>query len=261
MPFPLAFGITAADRPDHERLGSAVERLGYAELWANDTRRGDGLALLAAAANATRTLRLAVGVVSLTEHSPGDVHRRVIESGIPLDRFTLGVGAGASASLDLVRAGVGELRELLPGVPIAVAAVGPRMLRLAGEIADAVVATWSLPDRVAWIREQVEAGAGGAGRATPRIALYVRTALGPGAVERLRGEMERYRGYGRHYARSFESQPDRPVGVAVESGDPAELAAALDAYRAVADTVVVRGLPAGDAVEDWIALAAAIQDG
>lgn len=258
MPNTLAFGITAADRPGHDRLGTLIERCGYAELWANDTRRGDGLALLAAASSGTSTLRLAVGVVSLTEHTPAAIHRRVTDAGLPLDRFTLGVGAGSSTSLDLVRNGVGELRQLLPGVPIAVAAVGPRMLSLAGEVADAVVATWSLPERVTWIRRQLDAGAAGAGRATPRLALYVRTAIGAGATDRLRAEMERYRGYGQHYARAFDEQPDRPVGVAVESGSAVEIAAGLAPYRIAADTLVVRGLPAGDAIEDWISLASAI---
>jgi alkanesulfonate monooxygenase SsuD/methylene tetrahydromethanopterin reductase-like flavin-dependent oxidoreductase (luciferase family) len=135
-----------------------------------------------------------------------------------------------------------------------VAAVGPRMLRLAGEVADAVVATWSLPERVSWIRQQLDAGAADAGRATPRLALYVRTAIGAGAADRLRAEMERYRGYGRHYARAFDEQPDRPVGVAVESGSRVEVAAGLAPYREAVDTLVVRG----DAIEDWISLASAI---
>lgn len=222
-------------------------------MWANDTRGGDGVATLAALAGDTRRLRLGLGVVALSEHSPEAIARRLSDAGLPLDRLTLGVGAGSSASLALVRDGVAELRALLPGLPIAIAAVGPRMLSLAGEIADAVVATWARPDRVPWIREQVAAGGG-----APRLVLYVRTAVGPGAASRLRGEMDRYARYGRHYARAFEAQPDGLVGIAVESGDPADLAAALVPYRSVAETVVVRAIPTEDTVDAWLEVATAV---
>lgn len=256
MSADLAFGITAASRPDHARLGAELERLGYAELWVNDTQRGDGIATLHEVAAGTSALRLGLGVVALSEHSPSAITERLAGATLPLDRLTLGVGTGASSSLGLVREGVTELRSLLPDVPIAVAAVGPRMLRLAGEVADAVIATWALPDRVAWIRERLAEGADAAGRPAPRLVLYVRTAIGPGAESRLRMEMDRYASYGPHYARAFAAQPDRLVGIAVESGDAAELAAALAPYRSVADTVVVRGLPADDTVDAWLEIAA-----
>lgn len=252
---PLAFGITAAQRDAHGRLGAELQRLGYDEAWSNDTRRGDGLATLAAVARGAPGLALGVGVVALSEHDPRRIAERVMTSGIALDRFTLGVGSGSSASLALVRDGVGALRHLLPSVPIAVAAVGPRMLHLAGEVADAVVATWSLPERVAEIRDHVAAGAQVAGRPPPRIVLYVRVSAGPGAESRLRTEMDRYAAYGRHYARAFASQLGGLIGLAVESGDRDEMEAALMAYRSVADTVVVRALPRDDTINAWLEIA------
>ena len=256
----IAFGITAAERLDHARLGSELERLGYRELWANDTRRGDGLATLAQVAMGTSSLRLGVGVVALSEHPAAALVARVHGAGIPLDRLTLGVGAGSSASLALVRDGVSQLRALLPDIPIAVAAVGPRMLRLAGEIADAVVATWALPDRLAWIRERLSEGADAAGHHPPRVVLYLRTAVGPGAGSRLRAEMDRYAAYGPHYARAFEAQPGSLVGVAVESGSVDELAGALAPYRSAADTLVVRALPVEDSVDAWLEVASVVAD-
>lgn len=253
-----AFGITAADRPDAARLGRAIERLGYDELWANDTRRGDGLTTLAASSSAVPTLRLGVGVIALSEQPPARIAERVAASGIDAARLTLGVGSGASASLALVRDAVGELRRLLPHQAIGVAAVGPRMARLAGEIADAVVANWALPDRLAFVRDRLSKGAAATGRPAPRLVAYVRTAVGPGAERRLRDEMARYAGFGTHYARAFAAQPGgQPIGVAVESGHPAEVAAALAPYRPVADAVVVRGLPAGDEVDAWLEVARA----
>lgn len=267
LPYPLmhrihAFGITAASRSDHARLGRELGRLGYAEVWANDTRRGDGIRTLVELSTGTSALHLAVGVIALSEYSPARVAERVQASGLGAERLTLGVGSGSSASLGLVRDGVVELRRLLPAHTIAVAAVGPRMLHLAGEVADAVVTNWTLPDRLSLQRERIVAGAYSAGRPTPRLVSYVRTAIGRGAEERIRAEMERYRRYGGgHYARAFDEQPGALIGVAVDSGDAAELRAALEPYRAVADTLVVRGLPSDDSVDGWLEIAAAASAG
>lgn len=255
MTAELAFGITAASRPDHARLGATLERLGYAELWVNDTRRGDGVAALAEILPGTATLRVGLGVVALSEYPPAVIPERLASGGVPLDRLTVGVGSGASASLDLVRDGVTELRSLLPGTPIAIAAVGPRMLRLAGEVADAAVAAWANPARLAWARERMAQGADAAGRPIPRLVAYVRTAIGHGATHRLLAAMAQYRAYGPQYARAFEAQADGPVGVAVESGDPAELNAALAPYRSVVNTLVVRALPVEDSVDAWLEIA------
>lgn len=255
MPADLAFGITAGTRPDLARLGAQVERLGYVELWSNDTRRADGVATLAAVAPGTARLGLALGVVALSEHRPADIVERLEAASLPRDRLVLGVGSGSSASLDLVRHGVTELRSRLPGVPIAMAAVGPRMLRLAGQLADAVVATWAMPARVPWIRDQLEAGAHAAGRPAPRLILYVRCSLGSGAAPGLRAEMERYASYGTHYARAFAAQPDGLVGIAAD--DAESLGHALREYQAVTDTVVVRAIPANDSVDAWLEVASA----
>ena len=257
----LAFGITAAVRDGHGRLVTEVERLGYSELWVNDTPRGDGLATLAAVAQGTRSLRFGVGVIALSEQTPAQIAARVLAARLPSDRLTIGVGSGSSPSLALVRDGVTELRQLLSDMPIAVAAVGPRMAHLAGEVADVVVANWALPDRLAWIRQRVAEGADAAERPAPRFVAYVRTAVGAGSNNRLRDEMDRYRSYGAHYARAFDEQPIELIGVAVESGDSADVAAALAPYWSVVDTVVVRGLPIGDTVEAWLGVAATAATG
>lgn len=252
-----AFGITAAVRPGSARLGTGVEALGYDELWVNDSRRGDGLATLAAVASETSKLALGVGVVALSEHAPAVIAERVRAASLAPERLTLGVGSGSSRSLDLVRGGVAELRRLLPEHRVAVAAVGPRMARLGGEIADAVVANWALPERLDELRELVAEGAGQGGRPAPRLVAYVRTAVGPGAESRLRDEMNRYARVGEHYARAFAEGHGRLIGVAVDSGDTSSVAAALAPYRSVVDTVVVRGLPATDTVDAWLDVARA----
>ncbi|MEO5985829.1 MAG: LLM class flavin-dependent oxidoreductase [Candidatus Limnocylindria bacterium] len=251
----LAFGITAADRPDHVRLGADLERLGYDELWANDTRAGDGLATLTAAAVETTSLGFGVGVIALSEQHPPQIADRLAGSGLPIARLVLGVGSGSSASLQLVRDGVAEMRRLVPGVSIGMAAIGPRMAHLAGEIADVVIANWAVPERLAWVRGHVAEGATDAGRPEPRFVAYVRTAVGPDAAGRLQAEMDRYRGYGAYYARAFEAQPPGLIGVA--GSGQREVVAGIAAYAAIADTTVVRGLPADDSVDAWLTVARA----
>lgn len=254
-PSGLAFGITAAARPDHARLGAELERLGYRELWANDTRTGDGLTTLAAAALETTALGFGIGVIALSEQHPERIAGRVAAAGLPNDRLALGVGSGSSASLQLVRGGVAELRRLLPEVSIGMAALGPRMAHLAGEIADVVIANWAVPERLAWVRRHVREGAADSGRPEPRFVAYVRTAVGPDAEMRLQAEMDRYRGYGAHYARAFDAQPAGLIGVA--GAGPREVDAGLAAYASVADTTVVRGLPTDDSVDGWLTVARA----
>lgn len=253
----VAFGISAGERTGQAELATVVEALGYGELWVNDTRHADGLATLGSMAPATRALRFGVGVMALSEQPPERIAERVQEAALPVERLSVGVGSGSSRSLDLVRAGVAQLRRLLPDHRLGVAAVGPRMAALAGELADDVVANWALPERLAELRGQIAAGASSVGRPVPRLVAYVRTAVGPGAEARVRAEMERYARYAPHYARAFAAQPASLVGVAVEPADPAAVAQALAPYRSVVDTVVVRALPLDDSVDAWLEVARA----
>ena len=234
-----------------------IEALGYDELWVNDTRRGDGLATLGTIAPATSRLALALGVVALSEQDPQRILERVRSAAIPASRLMLGVGSGDSRSLDLVRVGVAELRNLLPEYSLAVAAVGPRMARLAGEVADAVVANWALPDRLAQLRDLVALGAAAVDRPPPPLVAYVPTAGGTGAETRRRADMERYAAYGVHYARAFAEQRGSLVGIAIESPERSAVERALGPYRAVVDTLVVRGLPSDDSVDAWLEVARA----
>jgi alkanesulfonate monooxygenase SsuD/methylene tetrahydromethanopterin reductase-like flavin-dependent oxidoreductase (luciferase family) len=96
-------------------------------------------------------------------------------------RFVLGVGSGQMGHpAEEMRAYVDALRRQLPaGVPIYVAALGPRMLRLAAELADGVALNWCTPEQVSWSRRIVEQAAAAAGRPVPRIVSYIRTCVAP----------------------------------------------------------------------------------
>lgn len=66
-----------------------------------------------------------------------------------------------------------------PHVPVYLGALGPRMLRLAGEAADGVALNWCGPDEIAWSRRRVVEGARATGRdpAAVRVVEYVRVAV------------------------------------------------------------------------------------
>jgi alkanesulfonate monooxygenase SsuD/methylene tetrahydromethanopterin reductase-like flavin-dependent oxidoreductase (luciferase family) len=86
-----------------------------------------------------------------------------------------GTGSGAlgwprSSSLGL---------EGLPPAPVYLAALGPQMLRLAGETADGVLLNWATPERIAVSRSAIDAGAARAGRdpdAVP-MTMYIRVCI------------------------------------------------------------------------------------
>jgi alkanesulfonate monooxygenase SsuD/methylene tetrahydromethanopterin reductase-like flavin-dependent oxidoreductase (luciferase family) len=67
----------------------------------------------------------------------------------------------------------------LPAVPLYLAALGPQMLRLAGELADGALLNWATPERIAQSRAIVAEGAARAGRDPRHVALtmYVRVCV------------------------------------------------------------------------------------
>ena len=99
-------------------------------------------------------------------------------------RFVLGVGSGRfDHAAERMREYLAELRALLPdGPPVELAALGPLMLRLAGELSDGALLNWCSPEWVAWSRARVERAAAAAGRPAPEIVEYIRTSVDPDAA-------------------------------------------------------------------------------
>lgn len=231
-------------------LGAALGSLGYDDAWSNDLGPGgdgDGLAALTALGEGEPALRLGLGVAALDRRSPSALGEAVAARGLATNgRLLLGVGAGFSPEpLGLVRKGIHELRSLLPDdVRIGAAAMGPRMCRLAGETADFVFLNWMTPERIAWARRLVGAGAEAAGREPEavEIAAYVRVAVGAGAAERLSAEAARYASMP-YYGRHFRAMGAQPGSVGVAAADAGAVAEGLAPYRDILDTLVVRGLP------------------
>jgi alkanesulfonate monooxygenase SsuD/methylene tetrahydromethanopterin reductase-like flavin-dependent oxidoreductase (luciferase family) len=67
----------------------------------------------------------------------------------------------------------------LPPAPVYLAALGPQMLRLAGETADGALLNWATPERIAVSRTQIDAGAARAGRGpgTVPMTMYIRVCI------------------------------------------------------------------------------------
>ena len=67
----------------------------------------------------------------------------------------------------------------LPPAPVYLAALGPQMLRLAGEVADGALLNWATPERIAASRVRIDEGAGRAGRDPGEIpiTMYVRVCV------------------------------------------------------------------------------------
>lgn len=63
-----------------------------------------------------------------------------------------------------------------PPVPVYLAALGPQMLRLAGQAADGALLNWCTPEQIAWSRQRTAEGARRAGRdpSTIKVVEYIR---------------------------------------------------------------------------------------
>jgi alkanesulfonate monooxygenase SsuD/methylene tetrahydromethanopterin reductase-like flavin-dependent oxidoreductase (luciferase family) len=237
------FGVAAGLDPEIAApLAGRCEELGYSSVWSNDHPGALGLETLAAFAEGADAIDLGVAVIAIDRHGPEAIAEQVERFGIPRERLWLGVGAGFSPKpLTAMRAALPKLRAALPGIRLILAAMGPKMCAFAGAEFDGTFFNWMTPEFASRAREHVERGASDAGRETPPVFGYVRTAVGPDAAGRLQKEESFYRdlhdGYRSHFARL--SEPEGTVGVA--AADAAEAQAALSAYSAL-DVIVVRGL-------------------
>ena len=171
------FAVFAGIAPEIIRASAReAEALGYSSFWVNHPGATDGLVALAAAAKETRRIELGIGVIPLHTRGPDSIVQGVRANALPLDRLLLGVGSPNPDALKRVRAGIAELRSELQ-VRLVVAALGPQMCRLAGEIADGVLLNWIPPEAVPQSLRQIEIGAKRAGRnvADLEIAAFIRT--------------------------------------------------------------------------------------
>jgi alkanesulfonate monooxygenase SsuD/methylene tetrahydromethanopterin reductase-like flavin-dependent oxidoreductase (luciferase family) len=250
------FGVAAGLDPDVAApLAAHCAELGYDSVWSNDTPMAVGLETLAVFAKAAPDVALGV-TMAIDRHPPAEIAGHIERLGLDRDRLWLAVGTGFSEKpLTAMRNALPALRDALPGLRLVLAAMGPRMCALAGAEFDGVFLNWMTPEFATSARGQVERGARDAGRVTPPVLGYVRTAVGEDAGPRLAKEEAFYRdyhdGYRKHFARLGE--PEGTVGIAAANREEAQ--AALGAYEAL-DVTVVRAL-ASASVDAMTALAEA----
>jgi alkanesulfonate monooxygenase SsuD/methylene tetrahydromethanopterin reductase-like flavin-dependent oxidoreductase (luciferase family) len=173
--------------PDDERaqLVKEAAALGYHSAWTNSGPDAVGIAscrrwfkdcgiLTGTAVIPTPTANqdeISRAARELTEESGG--------------KFILGIGAGnmidpawrAANNLPADARPVGMMRDHITrfkretGAPIYLAALGPNLLELIGEIADGALPNWMDPSQIAWARERIAVGAARTGRDPSQILI------------------------------------------------------------------------------------------
>ncbi|TQF65569.1 LLM class F420-dependent oxidoreductase [Rhodococcus spelaei] len=263
-----AYGLT----PDYLR---AVERLGYGTLWLGGSPPAD-LRIAEEALDATSTLTIATGITNIWSAPAAEVaesfHR--IEAGHP-GRFLLGVGAGhreanGSVYAKPYEAVVSYLDELdTAGVPASrrvLAALGPKMLRLAAERSAGAHPYLTPPEHTREARELLGTGT----LLAPEHKVVVSSdaaaarTVGRAAVENPYLHLSNYVAnlvrLGFTDEELADGGSDRVIDALVAHGDAGSVAARLTEHLdAGADHVAVQVLPAdGDALPALTALAAAL---
>lgn len=200
-----------------QRLAAHVEGAGFRSLWTNEASGRDALLVCQAWGAATTDLEVGVGVVPLWTRSPAQLAMACATlQEATGGRFLLGLGVSHGATMgpwhgaEVVRpltaaretlailaqleAGersdvAGQVRSsrrfrlaISPRPPATrryLAAMGPRMLALAGERADGVLLNWAGATEVARAGDAVRAAATDAGRDPTgvEVATYVRVAV------------------------------------------------------------------------------------
>jgi len=237
------FGVAAGLDPEVATpLASRCQELGYGSIWSNNTPMASGLETLAAFVEGADEIQLGVAVVALDKNDPGDITRKIDELGLPRDRLWLGIGSGFSKKpLTTMRESLPGLRDTFGDIRLMLAAMGPKMCEFAGAEFDGVCFNWMTPDFARQARGHVERGAADAGRESPPVMGYVRTAIGDDAQPRLAKEETFYRELHHGYKSHFDRLDEEVGTVGVAEPDSVAAQHQLDDFEAL-DITVVRGL-------------------
>jgi len=247
------FALYAGTATDIIRASAReAEAAGYSSFWVNHPGPIDGLAALAHAARETRRIELGIGVIPLHTRGSESIAEGVRANALPVDRLLLGVGSPNPGSLRRVRESVAALRGQL-STHLVVAALGPKMCRLAGEVADGVLFNWLTPEYARQSTERVREGATAAKRKVPTLCAYVRVALGAEAAGRLEEEGKRYASISA-YGANFDRMGLKPIETAIAADTPAAVKRGLAKWQGAVDEVVIRAITARDTVVDHLSL-------
>lgn len=249
----FGFGITGKVSADVVRqLAPIVERAGFGTMWFNHIANGNAYASIEVAAGVTSHLRLASGVTSIDSMmSAKDIVDQVRTRDLPTHRLIIGIGANKPPSpLRSVREGAELIREELPGVPVYVGALGPKMRALGVQWTDGILLNWLTPEAAQLAMEDRRAHAPAT---DAKVALYIRCALGEAARVAMLVEVARYESFP-SYAANFRRLGFGAADAAVMVDDGATLRARLEAYLGVVDEPVLRAITAEDSLDAYASL-------
>jgi probable F420-dependent oxidoreductase len=202
---------------DYLALARDVEARGYHTAWLGETAGGDAITLMTLLATHTQRIGIASGVIPIQTRSPIVLGMSAATlAHVAPGRVSLGLGVSSRIIVEQwhglpFHPGLGQIREAvqvirmttagervnfegkyyrlknfrlaapLPQEPpkIVLAALGPEMLELAGEIADGVLLNWIPPEAVPASIQHLKAGARRAGRSLDgfEIAGFIRTTV------------------------------------------------------------------------------------
>jgi F420-dependent oxidoreductase-like protein len=231
---PAAYLIPGRDLTGAVALARRAEALGYESLWVTHGLGRDSFLVLAAYGAATSRIGLANGVVPIYPRHPVAMAQAALTlNEMTGGRFRLGIGVSHRASMEhmlgltlreplaVMREYVAVLRGALgagaefdgrhfrahwsfgvpvrpPAPPLYLAALSPRMLELAGELADGVVLWLTPPPYVRTVAvPALERGRRRAGKSLDGFAVVCAVPLAvtddrQAALEAFRGELTRY---------------------------------------------------------------------
>ena len=199
----LTIPFAGVSLPDHEPLLRRADALGYHDLWSGEATGYDGFTPLALAAAWTERARLGTGVVNPYTRGPALLAQSAAAlADASAGRFVLGIGSSSDRiverwngipfekPLTRVREAVAGLRPIFAGerggggfklevpppepIPIYVAALRGRMLRLAGEIGDGAWVNFLPLTAVEQVVGEVRAGEQAAGREPGSVDIVCR---------------------------------------------------------------------------------------
>jgi 5,10-methylenetetrahydromethanopterin reductase len=189
--------------PEYVALAQAAEVAGFDQFWvSNDLFLRSVPVILTAVAQATEQIEIGTCVVNPYTMHPAEIAMLAATlDEVSGGRFNLGIAAGGAEllkwvnivhehPLTMTRRAIAQIRAALGGtiaegwtpegylrmpvsrrVPIYLGAMGPRMLHLAGEIADGVLPLLFPPEHFATVQGLVAEGAAAVGRSVADIDL------------------------------------------------------------------------------------------
>jgi probable F420-dependent oxidoreductase len=199
----LTIPFAGVSLPDHEPLLRRADALGYHDLWSGEATGYDGFTPLALAAAWTDRARLGTGVVNPYTRGPALLAQSAAAlADASAGRFVLGIGSSSDRiverwngipfekPLTRVREAVAGLRPVFAGergaggfklevpppepIPIYVAALRGRMLRLAGEVSDGAWVNFLPLSAVEQVVGEVREGEQAAGREPGSVDIVCR---------------------------------------------------------------------------------------